>query len=79
MGGSCAIQTRGPKKTMIHCYQLNGFNIVLDVHSGAVHVVDDASAIYSSSGKRERFPRRRRKHSFPACPAVLKTEVNGCL
>lgn len=26
---------------MIHKYQLNGYNIVLDVHSGAVHVVDD--------------------------------------
>lgn len=26
---------------MIHKYQLNGYNIVLDVHSGAVHVVDE--------------------------------------
>ncbi len=26
---------------MIHSYQLNGYNIVLDVNSGAVHVVDD--------------------------------------
>ncbi len=26
---------------MIHKYKLNGFNIVLDVHSGAVHIVDD--------------------------------------
>ncbi|MBP1558791.1 MAG: thioether cross-link-forming SCIFF peptide maturase [Oscillospiraceae bacterium] len=26
---------------MIHSYSLNGYNIVLDVHSGAVHVVDD--------------------------------------
>lgn len=26
---------------MIHCYKNNGFNIVLDVNSGAVHVVDD--------------------------------------
>lgn len=25
---------------MIHKYQLNGYNIVLDVNSGAVHVVD---------------------------------------
>ena len=33
------------KKTMevvmIHKYRLNGYNIVLDVHSGGVHVVDD--------------------------------------
>ena len=27
---------------MIHKYSMNGFNIVLDVNSGAVHVVDDA-------------------------------------
>lgn len=27
---------------MIHKYRLNGFNIVLDVNSGAVHIVDDA-------------------------------------
>ncbi len=26
---------------MIHSYTLNGYNIILDVHSGAVHVVDD--------------------------------------
>lgn len=26
---------------MIHKYRLNGYNIVLDVHSGGVHVVDD--------------------------------------
>ena len=25
---------------MIHQYQLNGYNIVLDVNSGAIHVVD---------------------------------------
>ena len=26
---------------MIHQYKSNGYNIVLDVYSGAVHVVDD--------------------------------------
>ena len=26
---------------MIHAYQLNGCNIVLDVYSGAVHLVDE--------------------------------------
>lgn len=26
---------------MLHCYRLNGYSIVLDVNSGAVHVVDD--------------------------------------
>ncbi len=28
---------------MIHLYQNNGYNIVLDVNSGAVHVVDKAT------------------------------------
>ncbi|MGN0536905.1 MAG: thioether cross-link-forming SCIFF peptide maturase [Acutalibacteraceae bacterium] len=28
---------------MIHKYKLNGYNICLDVHSGAVHLLDDAS------------------------------------
>ena len=28
---------------MIHQYKLNGYNIVLDVCSGAVHVVDDVA------------------------------------
>ena len=27
--------------TVIHQYKNNGYNIVLDVYSGAVHVVDD--------------------------------------
>ncbi len=26
---------------MIHKYKLNGFNIVLDVNSGGVHIVDE--------------------------------------
>ena len=29
------------KRTMIHQYKLNGYNIVLDVDSGAIHAVDD--------------------------------------
>ena len=26
---------------MVHQYKLNGYNICLDVYSGAIHVVDD--------------------------------------
>ena len=33
---------------MIHRYQKNGLNFVLDVNSGAVHVLDDVS--YAVSG-----------------------------
>lgn len=29
------------EKHMIHGYKLNGYNIILDVHSGGVHVVDE--------------------------------------
>ena len=28
---------------MVHQYQLNGYNIVLDTCSGSVHVVDDVA------------------------------------
>ncbi len=28
---------------MIHCYKSNGYNIVMDVNSGSVHVVDDVT------------------------------------
>ena len=28
---------------MIHQYKLNGYNIVLDVFSGSVHITDDAA------------------------------------
>lgn len=40
---------------MIHCYKLNGYNIVLDVFSGSVHAVDevayDAIKMYESSDR----------------------------
>ena len=28
---------------MIHQYKLNGYNVVIDVYSGAIHVVDDVA------------------------------------
>ena len=31
----------GKEKKLIHQYKSNGYNIVLDVNSGSVHVVDD--------------------------------------
>ena len=30
---------------MVHQYQLNGYNIVLDTCSGSVHVVDDVASV----------------------------------
>ena len=42
---------------MIHQYKLNGYNIVLDVFSGSVHVVDDvaydAIALYETRAEDE--------------------------
>ena len=29
---------------MLHCYKLGGLNIVLDIHSGSVHVVDEVAS-----------------------------------
>ena len=40
---------------MIHSYKLNGYNIVLDVCSGSVHVVDEAA--YDLIGLYENTPR----------------------
>lgn len=42
---------------MIHCYKLNGYNIVLDVFSGSVHAVDevayDAIGMYENNSKEQ--------------------------
>ena len=42
---------------MIHQYKLNGYNIVLDVHSGSVHSVDelayDIIAMYETHSREE--------------------------
>ncbi len=34
-------RVRERNTTVIHLYKSNGFNMVLDVNSGSVHVVDD--------------------------------------
>ena len=40
---------------MIHAYKLNGYNIILDVNSGCVHVVDEvAFDIISAYDKKEK-------------------------
>ena len=42
---------------MIHCYKLGGLNIVIDVYSGAVHVVDEVAydiiEMYESKSREE--------------------------
>ena len=47
---------------MIHKYTLNGFHIVLDTNSGAVHVFDDAPydivGLFRGMKYRSRLPNR---------------------
>ncbi len=42
---------------MIHQYKLNGYNIVLDVYSGSVHLVDEVAydiiALYETTPQEE--------------------------
>ena len=52
---------------MIHCYKLNGFNIVLDIESGSIHSVDDiaydAICIYERGGENAVYERIREKYT----------------
>jgi len=52
---------------MIHCYKLGGYNIVLDVSSGAVHSVDDvafdAICLYETLSREEIKKRLKDKYS----------------
>ncbi|WP_010630581.1 thioether cross-link-forming SCIFF peptide maturase [Sporolactobacillus vineae] len=51
---------------MIHQYKLNGYNIVLDTYSGAVHVVDDLAydviALYEHTDRDEIITRMQTKY-----------------
>lgn len=54
-GHLCVLRKRGTK--VVHQYKNNGYNIVLDVNSGAVHIVDDVMydviPLFSESTKEE--------------------------
>ncbi len=60
---------------MVHQYKNNGYNIVLDVNSGAIHVVDDvmydAIAMYEAQGEDEIIAALRDKYD--------KTEIKEAL
>ena len=62
---------------MIHQYQLNGYNIVLDTYSGAVHVVDevayDVIGMYETHTKEEIISAILKKYENN--PEVTKQEV----
>ena len=65
---------------MIHQYKLNGFNIVLDVCSGSVHVVDDAA--YDIIELYEELPREeilsRMEEKYKDAPDVTPEELADC-
>ena len=62
---------------MIHLYQNNGYNIVLDVNSGAVHVVDQEA--YDVIGALERQNEFHTPETLkaPETAAFLKDELGG--
>ena len=62
---------------MIHQYQLNGYNIVLDVCSGSVHVVDEAA--YDLIGLYEDHSREAAIDKVSAkYPALDRAELEEC-
>lgn len=63
---------------MIHQYKMNGYNIVIDVYSGSVHVVDEVAydiiAMYENSSRDEIVKAITEKY-----PEVDAGEVDECL
>ena len=63
---------------MVHCYKLNGYNIVIDGNSGAIHSVDDVAfdiiSLYESAPKDEIIRRMLEKYKDRA--DVNETELN---
>ena len=64
---------------MIHQYKLHGCNVVLDVFSGSVHVVDDLA--YDIIGRYESADRetivREMLEKYASCPEVTREEIEG--
>ena len=63
---------------MIHQYKLNGYNIVLDVFSGAVHIVDDIAydiiALFENTAKKDIV-----KILTDRYPEITEADVYECL
>ena len=66
---------------MIHAYQMNGYNIILDVFSGSVHVVDEVAydliQLYENLPKEEVIARLLEKYA--GRPDVTRAELEDCL
>ena len=65
---------------MIHCYKLGGLNIVLDVYSGSVHLVDEVAydiiSMYESKTREEITAEILEKYS--SIEDVTKEEISDC-
>ena len=65
---------------MVHCYKLGGLNIVLDICSGSVHVVDevvyDVIEAYENRSKEEIIAEMLEKYA--ADESVTREELEGC-
>ncbi len=65
---------------MIHCYKLGGLNIVLDVYSGSVHIVDDVAydiiEMYEKSSRDEITDFILEKYAD--CEEVNREEIFEC-
>ena len=78
---------------MIHCYKLGGLNIVLDVFSGSIHVVDEVAydiiGMYEGSSKEaivseilEKYPGREdvtREEILACCDQIGQLKASGKL
>lgn len=66
---------------MIHQYQLDGYNIVLDTYSGAIHVVDEVAfdiiALFETCSRDEIISRMLEKYGH--LPEVTEGELIECI
>ena len=80
------------EENMVHQYQLNNYNIVLDTCSGAIHSVDDVAydiiSMYGQAGGRQKMPlsgedRRsisgRILEKYGHRPDVTERDINKCI
>ncbi len=65
---------------MLHCYKLGGLNIVLDIYSGSVHVVDEVAydiiQMYETKSIEDIVPEILAK--YPNNEEVTKEEIENC-
>ena len=75
---------------MIHCYKLGGLNIVLDIYSGSVHVVDEVAydmiGMYESSSHEQivaammnKYPETTREELVEGCEQIEQLKQAGVL